>query len=152
MHIGLFKNMQLVFAIQMNRDNIHHWFELEPVYEISKHRRTGYFDILLSSNVIGEDNLDPSDRDTYYYAKFGDWLCRDDAGNWRCFSDEDYHSLDAEKRVYAPINKQTRHQLLVLEVVRKLESDFNNMSYEEKCAFAEKYPQFVTKTELKDDE
>lgn len=103
----------------------------------------------LSSEVV-VNNIDPKMEENRYYrhAYTGDWICRDDHGYWRLYTDEEYQRLPQDGIVAKPTNRATRRQILAILCAKKIEEDFNRMSYEEKLAFAEKYPDLVTKTSV----
>ena len=101
----------------------------------------------LASEVV-EDNIDPK-TEKYPCNKrgyVGDWLCKDDQGYWRLYSDQEYRSLPADGIVAKPTNRATRRQILAILCAQKLEREFEKMSDKEKIAFAQKYPEFVSVT------
>lgn len=83
-------------------------------------------------------------------------ICEDD--NWSKNEDfvfelpeifaDDWELLDETKLkkcgfLAKNLNKQTEHQLLALMAIKKMEEDFEKMSYDEKLELHEKYPDLV---------
>lgn len=113
--------------------------------------------------VLGDD-----DKTYYYFKMFKDVklpisgpnaifpICEDDdwstndeyefllyeilADDWEVF---DNSNLKECGFLTKHLNKATKHQLMSLMVINKMQEDFDKMSYEEKLALKEKYPDLI---------
>ncbi len=141
MEFGLFKDRKIVFSIQMLKENILDWIDLKPIKKIEIEKDNNNDSLSISvCDIICDAKLFE-----YKTTEIGNWLCKDDRNDWHIIDNASYQKLDTDKKVFSPLNDETRRQVLTIMAINKLKSEFNNMSYEEQLEFAEKYPEFVIK-------
>ena len=141
MEFGLFKDRKIVFSIQMLKENILDWIDLKPIRKIEIEKDNNNDSVSISvCDVIFDAKLFEHKN-----TEIGNWLCKDDCNDWHIIDNASYQKLDTDKKVFSPLNDETRRQVLTIMAINKLKNDFNNMSYEEQLEFAEKYPEFVIK-------
>lgn len=133
-HIESVMRMDVVIGVRKEYRDVRELQKKELVFELD--------------SCVVVDNIDPKTEKYPCNKKgyVGDWLCKDDQGYWRLYSDQEYRQLPADGFVAKPTNRATRRQILAILCAQKLEREFEKMSYDEKVEFARKYPELVNVT------
>ena len=137
--------MRIIFSQQLG-NNINEAFKLEPIREVHK-EDDGSLLYLIKDVVMcflesegGYHKVSPEDKG---------WICKDDEGNWRYYTDKEYNDyvVSNNYNVIRPLNKKTYAQYMAIKIMDKMKQDFEELSYEEKLELHRLHPDLVVTVE-----